>query len=113
MVDDPEWNLQPAFNQPFEVNVLPLVTKANVQPTNIFDFIIEEMLDTFLITFSARATGYHHGMDDPFFSAHAQRTNFDGVFYADRETTALVCVEFIDICLASDGPDLCYSQEVR
>jgi hypothetical protein len=53
-------------------------------------------------------------MDDPFFPAHAQRTNLEGVFYADCETTALGRVELFDICLASDGPDLCYNRgEVR
>ena len=53
-------------------------------------------------------------MDDPFFSAHSETepgADFPGGFIADREITALGCVEFFDICFLSNSTEYCYSRE--
>ena len=60
--------------------------------------MIRGALNTFVVTFQAHGTTYSHYIDDPFFSAHSQTepgADFPGGFIADREITALGCVEFL------------------
>jgi hypothetical protein len=100
---------------PFEVEVSPTIRIYDQPPeSDMLDFIIRGLLDTFLIILRAKGTRYSHYMDDPFFSAHLEIESLDGTlggFMADYEITALGCVEFFDICLSSNNTDYCYSRE--
>jgi hypothetical protein len=101
-------------DRPFDVMVFPDVRNNYVQPTDVLDFMVRGVLDTFLVTFQAHGTRYSHSIDDPFFAAHSETepdADFPGGFIADRETTALGCVEFFDICFLSNSTEYCYSPE--